>query len=484
MEAVADKAVGISAVTLTGMQQAVADRITEIGCDEENSHVMTLSGSAGCGKTVTVAEAIKAIRASGPYGRALHILVAAPTHKAVSVLRDKVGAVGGLTFGSIQGALGVTMAGDDWGRRRAEYGVRDAKLSDFRLAIIDEASMLDSEMVGMIMGRRGRCSVIFVGDPAQLPPVQAGKDQDATLSGSKVSAVFDPETVGEQMILNQVIRQAAENPVLRIATNARHRIENGRDFTLMDVIDEIGPADGGYISIAYGGIPEVSRMTVSALRAGIECRALAYTNAHVSEINESVHRAMYPGDGLYVAGEPLMAYEPFEASGVDEGGGPRENQKVVIQNSATLSIIEVAEGEHPDEPRRCYEIRALCDESGDAVHFWLPADPAAYQRDVSRAFEHFRGLKDRARMAEAKSERRELEAEAGYARDNAWSLRNRYPNVKHAYAITVHKSQGSTFEASVIYWPSFLLCREPADRNRLAYVALTRTSNYTVVVGK
>ena len=79
------------------------------------------------------------------------------------------------------------------------------------------------------------------------------------------------------------------------------------------------------------------------------------------------------------------------------------------------------------------------------------------------------------------SEREALRRQASEASRSGWALKARFAPVRYAYAMTVHKSQGSTFDAVVLAWDSFMRSRDTQLRNRLAYVALTRTRRFAVV---
>ena len=81
----------------------------------------------------------------------------------------------------------------------------------------------------------------------------------------------------------------------------------------------------------------------------------------------------------------------------------------------------------------------------------------------------------------AGGEARSLREAASESSAAGWALKARYAPLRYAYAMTVHKSQGSTFDAVVLAWDSFQKSRDVQLRNRLAYVALTRTRKFAVV---
>lgn len=86
----------------------------------------------------------------------------------------------------------------------------ESNVSSKKLVIVDEYSMLNDEIIDDLLWRSKK--ILFLGDPGQLPPIQ-GK------SPLKPDAFLD-----------EVVRQALDNPVLRAATMVRE----GQDFGFCD----------------------------------------------------------------------------------------------------------------------------------------------------------------------------------------------------------------------------------------------------------
>jgi hypothetical protein len=167
-----------------------------------------LSGHAGTGKTFLSMRFLAQAEAAG-----LCWTVVAPTHKAVSVLRANL-AASQLTptwFPStIHRLLRLNL------KRRGDRELCEASdqtagaLEHLDLVLIDEASMLDSTVLELLLrcAHGFRTRLVFVGDPAQLPPV-----------GETASPVFQLARV-RAAALGQVVRH--QGPVLRLATGLRN----------------------------------------------------------------------------------------------------------------------------------------------------------------------------------------------------------------------------------------------------------------------
>ncbi|MFN4003344.1 MAG: ATP-binding domain-containing protein [Hylemonella sp.] len=84
-------------------------------------------------------------------------------------------------------------------------------------------------------------------------------------------------------------------------------------------------------------------------------------------------------------------------------------------------------------------------------------------------------------MRAARAEGRE--EEAGKWSRAAYALKAALPDIRHAYAMTIHKSQGSTFDTVLVDWrDASRSSMAPADLSRLLYVAITRASQHCVIV--
>ena len=468
-----------SFVELTPSQAAVAQAMIDFCRDSsrDSQALATLSGYAGVGKTTVVAHVVNAL--SQISSEFMSIVVLAPTHKALSVLSEKLGDSAVATQ-TLQSALALKVKDMPDGQQETEDTGEPGSLRDYSLAIIDEASMISAAMFATALFKRGRCKLLFVGDPAQLPPVdqQRGSGADRSQAGLQLSPAFGPE-VPVHWKLTEVVRQAQDNPIIRLATAARQCIDEGREFTLQTMGQQLRYADEDFLAMQPGGVLEVARLVADAISYGQDTRALALDNNTVQAINAHVHAMVYPGRGDYPKGTLLMAQDGF--SGWDpESVGSAKWIKVPVRNSALLRVLSCADERHPSEPRRPSHKLTLEADGGDQLVCWAAIDQRQWQADISEHFAEYRRLKLSERMA-AGGEARALREQASESSAAGWALKARYAPLRYAYAMTVHKSQGSTFDAVVLAWESFQKSRDVQLRNRLAYVALTRTRKFAVV---
>ncbi len=190
----------------SGQQQALAAFATWLQAPSDGTPFV-LSGFAGTGKTFLSMHLLAQVEATG-----LCWTVVAPTHKAVGVLRQQL-ALHGLqpTWypATIHRLLRLKLRRERDLERCEETEQTAMALEHLGLVLIDEASMVDSSLleISLRCAHPFRTRLVFVGDPAQLPPV-----------GEPVSPVFALGRA-EKAFLSEVVRH--QGPVLRLATGLR-----------------------------------------------------------------------------------------------------------------------------------------------------------------------------------------------------------------------------------------------------------------------
>lgn len=413
-----------------------------------------LEGYAGTGKTFLVTRWASDIRKHFEPAERPTIALAAPTNKAVGVLEEKCGTglpamEGEVTFATIHGLLGLRVVDRDDGTQTVSRG-GESSIAQYDLVLIDEASMVDAELINRLLeAKRARTKILFVGDPAQLAPVSDGA----------MSPVFDPDAFPHRFRLESIVRQARGNPIIAASIAARHAVQEGRALTLGALLAALPPGHESHLSI--GNISAID-WCADALENELDARILAFSNDAVIRANQALHWRLHPDAPLFAPGEPVIANEQCQG---------RVGLKVAhIRNGEVMSALSCEEKENPDDPSRAaYRVICKRDEGAD-VELWVAKDAAELQRDVRNLFAEFAKLKAAGDLAGAKA-----------ASGKAWWLKRLYAPLRHAYALTIHKSQGSTFDVALIDWASINAARDPVQRSRLLYVAITRPAKYLVV---
>lgn len=171
-------------------ERAIAD-VTAWLKDPRGKQVFRLFGYAGTGKTTLAKVLAATVKGT--------VLYATFTGKAALVLRKK-GCEGASTIHSLIYKVDVNERTGE-----ATFSLNgESDLSDAKLLIVDEVSMVGEELAKDLLtfGKR----ILVLGDPAQLPPV---KDE-----GFFINCPPD-------VMLTEVHRQAQDNPIIRMSMDIR-----------------------------------------------------------------------------------------------------------------------------------------------------------------------------------------------------------------------------------------------------------------------
>ncbi len=163
--------VPLAAATLGGLDKAQR-RFVTLAC---TSRFAVLTGGPGTGKTSTLARVLYAIWQVRPDAR---IAIAAPTGKAAGRLAQAIGA----TWSNLAGLLpppplpGITLHALLGIRGPAQRPAFDSRRPlPYDIVVVDEASMIDLELADALVDAIGPATrLLLAGDRDQLGPVEAG----------------------------------------------------------------------------------------------------------------------------------------------------------------------------------------------------------------------------------------------------------------------------------------------------------------------
>ena len=457
--------------TLTAGQAAAAEGFAQWLKAPYDGTPFVLSGYAGTGKTTLSRHLLQQVDTLG-----LCWTVVAPTHKAVGVLRQQL-ALGGLQptwFPStIHRLLRLKLKRQGDVERCEETEQTAAALEHLGLVLVDEASMVDSTLLEIALrcAHPFRTRLVFVGDPAQLPPV-----------GEAQSPVFDL-TRAASACLTEVVRH--QGPVLQLATGLR----NGQ-------LPCQPPPPMAPVRTPQGQVVVAARepwlaAAQAALRRGAEldnpdhARILCYTNRALEQLVPLARRAIHGdmADQLPVLpGEVLITRSAVMAPACRAGEEAAEEPDLLLGSNRELVVRDVT-------PERCDLAEfglSGADGLGGLAGLTVPvidtlwAEVEAGDTRLSLRLLPPAGSAAREQLDGVLRQLRQRARDAG--KQEGRGLWRRYFLVRDAFAslgpaavLTVHRSQGSTFGevfiAGDVFWPS-----DDTLRRQLVYVAVSRAS--------
>lgn len=408
-------------------------------------NMISLTGSAGVGKTYMTAEIIKHLQALK-----LSTTLTTPTHKALLVSRTMAYKlkIKSIKIQTIQAFLNVRLLTNyETGKRgfQVEQKGRDKSFTD--VLIVDESSMINEDLFMHIdqAVKEGRVkSVLFVGDHYQLPPVD----------GQSIVV----QKLVKQYELEEIIRQAEDSYIIKIASVIRDLIKK-KDFstpietlfkTHMDQ-SNVHFEENEFMSLFFSN--EVAHWSEK------EQIFIAYTNQTVDYYNKIARNRYWNEKGVVKVPQFLpgdwLTLQDANVSG----------DSTIHQNNETI-LLKTAEKAYDEELGIWYW--DCLDNDFKEIKIVDENSMAKYNEQLNKI------------MKVAKSKK-------GDERKDAWrryyGIVDQYCKVKYTYASTVHKTQGSTYPTAFVdlrgiiklYNDGTVTSKELAYR--LTYVAITRASS-------
>lgn len=393
---------------------------------------MVLTGGPGTGKTTVTQGIIEVFKKFK-----LHILLAAPTGRAAKRASESTG----MEAKTIHRLLGYSGSGT------FEHNEEHPLEGD--VLIIDESSMVDIRLMSSLLKAvPENMRLILIGDVNQLPSVGPG----TVLKDIIDSGVFPV------VRLTKIFRQAAES---HIVTNA-HRINDG----LFPVIDDSNPKNDFFLEIMdkKGEKLEASEIAERTAQAIIKLLTDTIPNMyHIQPKDIQILAPMRNGSAGTIALNKLAqeALNPEGPSIAFEGYSYRKGDRVM-------------------QTKNDYEKGVFNGDIGYIVAVNLEKELLKVEfLDTDKQETDSKFWLDYWDMDEDEEEDEEIEAHG--PNPYVTYSRNDLENLDPAYAITIHKSQGSEFPAVIM---PFLNSHFVMLERNLLYTGVTRAKKYLFLEGQ
>lgn len=456
-------------LTLTDDQRNALAKITEFL--NSDAQIFILKGYAGSGKTTLLKGLVRYL-----HEEKKRCQVMAPTGRAAKILRKKVGQ-GETIHKSI---YKFDRLENDKNTYEYIYPIRLEEDREKHIYIVDEASMISNkeskqeffrfgtdillqDLLTFSRVKQSPNKIIFVGDPAQLPPVT-----DNTSCALEVD-FFETEGLKVMQVeMTQVIRQT-DNLILKNATKIRNLIEQEKKSELAFDYDDV------FIKIESKEIADLytDLFPMPKLGQGV---VITFSNAQCLHYNQNIRSKIFPNSPELVAGDILLINQNCRPQGTDLFNGDMVQVVEVSNNLITHPKIRVIDNgkthyidlhfrkvrvrlEQNDIELDCYIIDSLLNSTARDL---TPFEKKALYIDFAIRFrDKFKG------------EYKEDSEEFKDALKN--DLFFNALRVKYGYAITCHKSQGGEWDTTFVDYYG----RTGLNNNALrwSYTATTRAVN-------
>jgi exodeoxyribonuclease-5 len=468
-------------ITLTdGQDEALTLMEDFLKSDKEE---FLLMGEGGTGKTTIISHIARNTN--------LRIGGVAPTHKAKKQLSrslpEQTSTFSPIASNTLASMLAIKLNEttgeftlDEWTRKYS--GVPIQKLD---LIILDEASMISSKLYEQLLkDKKPSAKIIYMGDDAQLPPV----------GDNKVSPIFD--RVKDNYRLTEVKRQAIDSPILNLARTISTNIRS--DKPTLGIItndlrkNDVDPVSNSKITFVANESSALNDL-VSKIKEANEdvnyAKAVTYNNQNnsnnqsVKNLNLKIRQKLW-GDKAktqFNVGELVTSYDAFMH--------PKDPKAVLFNNSEDFFVTSANEvkgkkfkvtAHSKAKGSRSLEVEfdivelSLKDEDGNTG----PTD------DLMSSYVNIPVIANSSKAAY------KAMVDSLFKSDPqmAYALMRKFANMEYGYAVTSHKSQGSTYKNVYVFEDNILGLSNKSrgiDKLRSLYVGVSRASeSLTMISGK
>ncbi len=382
--------------------------------------VLILTGGPGTGKTTTINAIIRFYERQGA-----EVMLAAPTGRAAKRMSETTG----MEARTIHRLLEISPKSELSGTETVnimEFARNEANPIETDVLIIDEMSMVDISLMhallkAVVPGTR----LVLVGDVNQLPSVGPGNVLRDVIDSGRIGTVR----------LENIFRQAAESSIIRNA----HKINRGEDISLDN------KENNDFFFIGRNDVNEITNGIIYLVKDKLT-RFVNGTSADIQVLTPMKAGELGCERLNIVLQEALNPKDP----------GKKEKE---LENGRIFR-----EGDRVMQIKNDYQLEwNVKSKSG----FVIENGTGVFNGDcgIVKKIDHF-------------SERITIEYEEGRLVEYNYS---QLDELVLAYAVTVHKSQGSEYKGVVLpllNGPSMLL-----NRNVL-YTAVTRAKKCVTIIGK
>ncbi len=425
--------------------------------DAANKTAFLLRGYAGTGKTTVVSTLIHSLHT---YKRKFALL--APTGRAAKVLALYSG------FKAFTIHRFIYSPKDD-GRGNLDFRLQKNSMTN-TIFFVDEASMISddgfpsllSDLVEYVYSNEGN-RLVLIGDVAQLPPV--GKVKSPALDANSLRHHYRLNVL--EVALTKVMRQQMESGILYNATRVRAWIMGKKVEPMLSL--------EGYPDIRQVDGTQLEDLLRDAYRANGAEDSIIITGANyrANNYNEYIRRNIFFREQELEAGDMLMVVKnnylflPEDSNAGFIANGDfievRKIKREVEEHGFRFADLLVQLVDYPELPP--FDVRVIL----DSLHCSGPSLPS----------EDMKKLTDSVRLEYLDLPRKSDQKQSLKKDINLNALQ-----VKFAYALTCHKSQGGQWK-NIFLEPGFYKKGEAPDIEflRWLYTGITRATENLYLLG-
>lgn len=456
-------------------QSAIINAVSFLKTNTDPTQYYVIEGKAGTGKTTIAKEILKEFKDE-------QIYVAAVSHKAKGVIKNSFGEdTKGKKFFSIASLLGLKGINDnDTQTTKFQVGTKIPLLDNPpALLVIDEASMITEDVLKKIIDINSSLSrpfqMLFFGDIGQIQPIRDEQSEFYRTHKDLLNKKSDIFNSKHKSKLITRVRQGEANPILPYADYfwENSQKENPELNPTQHIVRNNQITDNGSLLFSNSEA-EVLNSVIKAVKNAVEkgltnhVKIVTYHVNEKTELNQKIHEALFGKDSDYSKGDMLILNSPYDLPDVN----------ATMENSSEIQIKSIQDTD-VDE----FGVNTLYLETNGTAYTRTGDEQkdcviqVVSRNDIGLYNQKLQELASYAKRQTNKALKRQ-------AWSDFWEYKGRYADVDFGYAITAHKSQGSTYDIVVVDEKDIMgtSATSNQEKSELIYTALTRPRKTAIVI--
>lgn len=456
-------------------QSAIINAVAFLKHNTDPTQYYVIEGKAGTGKTTIAKEILKEFEDE-------QIYVAAVSHKAKGVIKNSFGEdTRGKKFFSIASLLGMKGINDnDTQTTKFQVGLKVPLLDNPpALLVIDEASMITEDVLKKIIDINSSLSrpfqMLFLGDIGQIQPIRDEQSEFYRTHKDLLNKKSDIFNSKHKSKLITRVRQGEANPILPYADYfwENSQKENPELNPTQHIVRNNQITDKGSLLFSNSEA-EVLNSVIKAVKNAVEkgltnhVKIVTYHVNEKTELNQKIHEALFGKDSDYSKGDMLILNSPYDLPDVN----------ATMENSSEIQIKSIQDTDVDEfgvhtlylETNGTAYTRTGNEQKDCVIQVVSRNDIGLYNRKLQELASHAKRQTNRALKKQAWGD--------------FWEYKGRYADVDFGYAITAHKSQGSTYDIVVVDEKDIMgtTATSNQEKSELIYTALTRPRKTAIVI--
>lgn len=456
-------------------QSAIINAVSFLKTNTDPTQYYVIEGKAGTGKTTIAKEILKEFEDE-------QIYVAAVSHKAKGVIKNSFGEdTRGKKFFSIASLLGMKGINDnDTQTTKFQVGTKVPLLDNPpALLVIDEASMITEDVLKKIIDINSSLSrpfqMLFLGDIGQIQPIRDDQSEFYRTHKDLLNKKSDIFNSKHKSKLITRVRQGEANPILPYADYfwENSQKENPELNPTQHIVRNNQITDKGSLLFSNSE-GEVLNSVIKAVKNAVDkgltnhVKIVTYHVNEKAELNQKIHETLFGKDSDYSKGDFIILNQQFDVL-----------PYVTMENSTEMQITGIKDIEEDENGIHILSIET----NGSAydVHDGTERKNCTIQvvsrNDIAKYKDILQEMATKAKRQANGPLKRELWRQF-------WRYKGLYADVDFGYAITAHKSQGSTYDIVVVDEKDIMgtSATSNQEKSELIYTALTRPRKTAIVI--